>query len=73
MSTVDTFGSKGTLEVSGKSYEIFRLNTVEGVERLPYSLKILAENLLRRNGLYADMWARQQSEREEEEEAEAAE
>ncbi|MFE7503955.1 aconitate hydratase AcnA [Promicromonospora sp. NPDC057488] len=47
MSTVDTFGSKGTLEVSGKSYEIFRLSAVEGVERLPYSLKILAENLLR--------------------------
>ncbi len=47
MSTVDTFGSKGTLEVSGKSYEIFRLSAVEGVDRLPYSLKILAENLLR--------------------------
>lgn len=47
MSTVDTFGSKGTLEVFGKSYEIFRLSAVEGVERLPYSLKILAENLLR--------------------------
>ncbi|MFJ3406638.1 aconitate hydratase AcnA [Promicromonospora sp. NPDC090134] len=47
MSTVDTFGSKGTLEVSGTSYEIFRLSAVEGVERLPYSLKILAENLLR--------------------------
>nr|BFF21723.1 hypothetical protein GCM10025730_52440 [Promicromonospora thailandica] len=47
MSTVDTFGSKGTLEVSGKSYEIFRLSAVEGTERLPYSLKILAENLLR--------------------------
>jgi aconitate hydratase len=47
VSTVDTFGSKGTLEVSGKSYEIFRLSAVEGAERLPYSLKILAENLLR--------------------------
>ncbi|MBD8077966.1 aconitate hydratase AcnA [Cellulosimicrobium arenosum] len=47
MSSVDTFGSKGTLEVGGKSYEIFRLAAVEGVERLPYSLKILAENLLR--------------------------
>jgi aconitate hydratase len=47
VSTVDTFGSKGTLEVSGKSYEIFRLSAVEGVDRLPYSLKILAENLLR--------------------------
>ena len=47
MSSVDTFGSKGMLEVGGKSYEIFRLSAVEGVERLPYSLKILAENLLR--------------------------
>ena len=47
MSSVDTFGSKGTLEVGGSSYEIFRLSAVEGVERLPYSLKILAENLLR--------------------------
>ncbi|MFI2703563.1 aconitate hydratase [Cellulosimicrobium composti] len=47
MSSVDTFGSKGTLEVGENSYEIFRLSAVEGVERLPYSLKILAENLLR--------------------------
>lgn len=47
MSSVDTFGSKGTLEVGGEAYEIFRLSAVEGVERLPYSLKILAENLLR--------------------------
>ncbi|MFE6970493.1 aconitate hydratase AcnA [Isoptericola sp. NPDC057653] len=47
MSSVDTFGSKGSLEVGGKAYEIFRLSAVEGAERLPYSLKILAENLLR--------------------------
>jgi len=47
VSSVDTFGSKGTLEVGGKAYEIFRLSAVEGAERLPYSLKILAENLLR--------------------------
>ncbi|UKJ64633.1 aconitate hydratase AcnA [Cellulosimicrobium cellulans] len=47
VSSVDTFGSKGTLEVGENSYEIFRLSAVEGVERLPYSLKILAENLLR--------------------------
>ncbi len=47
MSSVDTFGSKGTLEVGQKAYEIFRLSAVEGLERLPYSLKILAENLLR--------------------------
>jgi aconitate hydratase len=47
VSSVDTFGSKGTLEVGQASYEIFRLAAVPGVERLPYSLKILAENLLR--------------------------
>ncbi|PFG43414.1 aconitase [Isoptericola jiangsuensis] len=47
MSSVDTFGSKGTLEVGENSYEIFRLSAVDGLERLPYSLKILAENLLR--------------------------
>ncbi len=47
MSSVDTFGSKGTLEVGAASYEIFRLAAVPGTERLPYSLKVLAENLLR--------------------------
>ncbi|ADG74609.1 aconitate hydratase 1 [Cellulomonas flavigena DSM 20109] len=47
MSSVDSFGSKGTLEVGDASYEIYRLAAVPGVERLPYSLKILAENLLR--------------------------
>ncbi|WP_163274759.1 aconitate hydratase AcnA [Cellulomonas iranensis] len=47
MSSVDSFGSKGTLEVGDASYEIYRLSAVPGVERLPYSLKILAENLLR--------------------------
>lgn len=47
MSSVDTFGSKGTLEVGEASYEIFRLSAVPGLERLPYSLKVLAENLLR--------------------------
>ncbi|ACQ80201.1 aconitate hydratase 1 [Beutenbergia cavernae DSM 12333] len=47
MSSVDTFGAKGTLAVGGRSYEIFRLSAVPGVERLPFSLKVLAENLLR--------------------------
>ncbi|MGC5166416.1 aconitate hydratase AcnA [Luteimicrobium sp. DT211] len=47
MSSVDTFGSKGNLTVGDQDYEIFRLAAVEGLERLPYSLKILAENLLR--------------------------
>ncbi|BDO42446.1 aconitate hydratase AcnA [Cellulomonas sp. NTE-D12] len=45
--SVDSFGSRGTIEVGGTSYEVFRLAAVPGVERLPYSLKVLAENLLR--------------------------
>ncbi|MCC2308562.1 aconitate hydratase [Cellulomonas chengniuliangii] len=47
MSSVDSYRSKGTLEVGDASYEIYRLAAVPGVERLPYSLKVLAENLLR--------------------------
>ena len=45
--SIDTFGAKGTLEVGSNSYEIFRLAAVPGAEKLPYSLKVLAENLLR--------------------------
>ncbi|WP_307843982.1 aconitate hydratase AcnA [Sanguibacter suaedae] len=47
MSSVDTFRSKGTLEVADASYEIYRLSAVQGTDRLPFSLKVLAENLLR--------------------------
>ncbi|MDQ6739112.1 MAG: aconitase family protein, partial [Actinomycetota bacterium] len=47
MTNVDSFGSKGVLDVAGTEYEIFRLKSVEGAQRLPYSLKILLENLLR--------------------------
>jgi len=45
----DSFGARSALDVAGDSFEIFRLSAVtEGhVERLPYSLKILLENLLR--------------------------
>lgn len=43
----DSFKAKGTLQVGGASYEIFRLSQVEGSQNLPYSLKILLENLLR--------------------------
>ena len=46
-SSVDSFGAKATLQVGGQAYEIFRLDAVEGSETLPYSLKILLENLLR--------------------------
>src|SRR3954452_13193485 len=47
MSTVDSFGSKGVLNVAGTDYEIFRLNSVDGADALPFSLKVLLENLLR--------------------------
>lgn len=45
----DSFGARSTFAVGGNDYEIFRLDAVkEGhVDRLPYSLKILLENLLR--------------------------
>jgi aconitate hydratase len=43
----NSFSSRGTLSVGGASYEIHRLSAVNGAEDLPYSLKILLENLLR--------------------------
>jgi aconitate hydratase len=43
----DSFSSRNTLKVSDSEYEIFRLDAVDGSARLPYSLKILLENLLR--------------------------
>ncbi|MCW2632271.1 MAG: acnA [Pseudonocardia sp.] len=47
MTSTDSFGAKGRLDVGDTSYEIFRLSAVDGAERLPYSLKVLLENLLR--------------------------
>jgi aconitate hydratase len=46
----DSFSTRGTLSVGNKSYEIFRLTRLEQqakVSRLPYSMKVLLENLLR--------------------------
>jgi aconitate hydratase len=46
----NSFGARSGLEVGGRSYEIFRLDALESVaevSRLPFSLKILLENLLR--------------------------
>ncbi|MFN2338352.1 MAG: aconitate hydratase AcnA, partial [Gammaproteobacteria bacterium] len=46
----DSFSTRGTLPVGGKTYEIFRLTRLteqDRVSRLPYSLKLLLENLLR--------------------------
>jgi aconitate hydratase len=45
--SVNSFGAKSTLTVDGTAYEIFRLDAVEGQAKLPYSLKVLLENLLR--------------------------
>ncbi len=50
MSSSDSFGARSTLEVGGRSYEIFRLDALQtkfDVARLPYSLKVLLENVLR--------------------------
>ncbi|MDX6300679.1 MAG: aconitate hydratase [Nocardioidaceae bacterium] len=54
MSSVDSFGAKGTLDVGDRSYRVYRLSAVQGegladdaVDTLPYSLKVLLENLLR--------------------------
>jgi aconitate hydratase len=46
-SSLNSFGARDTLKVGEKSYEIYRLDAVPGTEKLPYSLKVLAENLLR--------------------------
>ncbi len=47
----DTFGARSTLKVGGRTFEIFRLDALAraglDVHRLPYSLRILLENLLR--------------------------
>ncbi|HHV21500.1 MAG TPA: aconitate hydratase [Propionibacterium sp.] len=45
--SVNSFGAKANLEVAGKTYEIFKLDSVVGSADLPYSLKILLECLLR--------------------------
>jgi aconitate hydratase len=45
--TANSFGSRAALEVAGEQYEIYRLDAVDGSDSLPFSLKILLENLLR--------------------------
>jgi aconitate hydratase len=51
--THNSFGAQGTLDAGGRSYEIFRLDALQqrfDVARLPFSLKVLLENLLRTEG-----------------------
>jgi aconitate hydratase len=50
MAAQDTFGARSTLEVGGRSHEIVRLDALQSqydVFRLPYTLRILLENVLR--------------------------
>jgi aconitate hydratase len=50
VSSSDSFGARSTLDVGGRSYEIYRLGALQkrfDVARLPYSLKVLLENVLR--------------------------
>ncbi len=47
MASKDSFGARADLEVGGTTYEIFRVDAVEGSARLPYTHKVLLENLLR--------------------------
>jgi aconitate hydratase len=49
----NSFGARGALAVGGREYEIFRLDALRerfDVARLPFSLKVLLENLLRTEG-----------------------
>src|SRR5579864_1603086 len=49
--SVNSFGSRSTLRVGNKDYEIYRLDALDkqgiSTRHLPYSLRILLENLLR--------------------------
>src|SRR4051794_7248854 len=45
--SMDSFGARSTLTVDGTDYDIYRLDAVEGADKLPFSLKVLLENLLR--------------------------
>ena len=47
MASKDSFGARSELQVGDATYEVFRLDAVEGASDLPYSLKVLLENLLR--------------------------
>jgi len=46
-SSLNSFDARDTLKVGDDSYQIYRLDAVKGTDKLPYSLKVLAENLLR--------------------------
>jgi aconitate hydratase len=43
----NSFNAQSSIEVHGKKYEIFDITGIEGSRNLPFSLKVLLENLLR--------------------------
>ena len=43
----NSFNARDVLKVNGKEYEFYRLDAIKGSENLPFSLKVLLENLLR--------------------------
>ncbi len=43
----NSFNAQNNLDVAGKSFEIFDISSIEGASNLPFSLKVLLENLLR--------------------------
>ncbi|AKN17311.1 aconitate hydratase [Mycobacterium haemophilum DSM 44634] len=45
--SVNSFSARDTLKIGENSYQIYRLDAVPNTKKLPYSLKVLAENLLR--------------------------
>jgi aconitate hydratase len=45
--TTNSFGARDRLSVGDTTYDVFRLDRVDGSQRLPYGLKVLLENLLR--------------------------
>ena len=47
MSSINSFGARDTLTVGGREVQIFRVDAVEGAQSLPYTHRVLLENLLR--------------------------
>jgi aconitate hydratase len=47
VASIDSFGARTTLEVGGKSYTIYSLSALPNIDRLPFTHRILLENLLR--------------------------
>jgi len=45
--TTNSFGTRDRLTVGDRAYEVHRLDGIDGADRLPYSLKVLLENLVR--------------------------